>query len=109
MPIEFRCTQCGKLLRTGDDTAGKQAKCPACGTLLVIPEPGVAVLQPIGPQPPHEEQRAGGPLGPQPADSAPPWQSETNPYQSPTIGGAAPLAAASSDLREAVSQAPPSH
>ncbi len=30
MPIEFRCLQCGKLLRTGDDTAGKQAKCPEC-------------------------------------------------------------------------------
>ena len=22
MPIEFRCSQCGKLLRTGDETAG---------------------------------------------------------------------------------------
>ncbi len=37
MPIEFRCTQCGRLLRTPDDTAGKQAQCPACGTLSTIP------------------------------------------------------------------------
>ena len=39
MPIEFRCTQCGRLLRTPDDTAGKQAQCPACGTLSTIPPP----------------------------------------------------------------------
>ena len=37
MAIEFRCTKCGKLLRTGDDTAGKHAKCPECGEILVIP------------------------------------------------------------------------
>lgn len=37
MPIEFRCGQCGKLLRTADDTAGKQAKCPSCGTVQPIP------------------------------------------------------------------------
>jgi len=39
MPIEFRCTECGRLLRTPDDTAGKQAQCPACGTLSTIPPP----------------------------------------------------------------------
>ena len=37
MAIEFRCTQCGKLLRTGDDTAGKPAKCPQCGAVTTIP------------------------------------------------------------------------
>jgi phage FluMu protein Com len=37
MPIEFRCNQCGKLLRTADDTAGQQAKCPSCGAIQVIP------------------------------------------------------------------------
>ncbi len=37
MPIEFRCTGCGKLLRTADDSAGKQAQCPQCGTVLIIP------------------------------------------------------------------------
>jgi len=40
MPIEFRCTHCQKLLRTPDDTAGKQAKCPECGAILTIPPPG---------------------------------------------------------------------
>ena len=37
MPIEFRCLGCGRLLRTPDDTAGKQAKCPNCGQILAIP------------------------------------------------------------------------
>ena len=40
MAIEFRCTQCGKLLRTGDDTAGRQAKCPECGAVSTIPSAG---------------------------------------------------------------------
>jgi phage FluMu protein Com len=37
MPIQFRCTSCGKLLQTGDDTAGQQAQCPACGSVMAIP------------------------------------------------------------------------
>ncbi len=37
MPIEFRCTKCGKLLRTPDETGGRQARCPECGTILAIP------------------------------------------------------------------------
>ena len=39
MPIEFRCSKCGKLLRTGDDTAGRQAQCPECGTISMVPAP----------------------------------------------------------------------
>jgi phage FluMu protein Com len=39
MPIEFRCSKCGKLLRTGDDTAGRQAQCPECGTIGTVPSP----------------------------------------------------------------------
>jgi DNA-directed RNA polymerase subunit RPC12/RpoP len=37
MPIEFRCSHCGRLLRTSEDTAGRQAQCPECGTLTMIP------------------------------------------------------------------------
>ncbi len=37
MPIDFTCTGCHKTLRVGDDTAGKQAKCPHCGAVLTIP------------------------------------------------------------------------
>jgi len=44
MPIEFRCIQCNKLLRCGDEGAGKQARCPQCGTVMPIPaaSPGPA-------------------------------------------------------------------
>lgn len=39
MPIEFRCSQCGRLLRTGDDTAGQQAQCPECDAIGTVPTP----------------------------------------------------------------------
>ena len=39
MPIDFRCTNCQKLLRVGDDAAGRHAKCPGCGTILIVPSP----------------------------------------------------------------------
>ncbi|MBL9125634.1 MAG: hypothetical protein JNG90_18490 [Planctomycetaceae bacterium] len=35
--IDFRCTQCGRLLRTPDDAAGKQAQCPSCGAIQPVP------------------------------------------------------------------------
>lgn len=35
--IEFRCHQCGKLLRSGGTFAGKQSKCPNCGAMVDIP------------------------------------------------------------------------
>ena len=37
MPIEFRCHSCSKLLRTPDESAGKKAKCPQCGTIVDVP------------------------------------------------------------------------
>jgi len=39
MAIEVTCTACGKNLRAMDSAAGKQAKCPDCGSLVSIPEP----------------------------------------------------------------------
>ncbi|MDZ4821335.1 MAG: DUF975 family protein [Planctomycetota bacterium] len=42
MPIDFRCPQCGKLLRTPDNSAGKQAKCPQCAAILRVPDVGAA-------------------------------------------------------------------
>ena len=38
MPIAFNCT-CGKTLRVPDTSAGKRAKCPACGAIGLVPEP----------------------------------------------------------------------
>jgi hypothetical protein len=37
MPIEFRCTQCGQMLRVPDDSSGKAARCPKCQALMTVP------------------------------------------------------------------------
>jgi MoxR-like ATPase len=71
--IEFRCPQCDKLLRVGAAFAGKDAKCPQCGTVSKIPmaagstETGAAPSPSptAGPQPPAEPvptQQTGVPL-----------------------------------------------
>ncbi len=38
MAITFNCRHCGKSLTTTDDKAGRQAKCPGCGELIVVPK-----------------------------------------------------------------------
>jgi len=83
MPIEFRCTNCQKLLRTQDDTAGKQAKCPTCGTILRIPSPASG--------PPPLEPMAGGPPASSPfAGAAPSGEAMIKcPYCSEEISAAA--------------------
>jgi len=35
--IQVQC-QCGKHFKAGDEHAGKRAKCPACGQMLLIPK-----------------------------------------------------------------------
>ncbi len=86
MPIEFRCSDCGKLLRVPDGTAGKQAMCPACGATLTVPTPEFAPPPaPAGAAPPQ-----GGPSEPGFAPPGGPPGSETpNPYQSPSPYSAA--------------------
>jgi len=37
MSITFQCYSCQKVLRVGEDKAGKKAKCAQCGTILTIP------------------------------------------------------------------------
>lgn len=82
MPIEFRCTQCNKLLRTGDDTAGKQAKCPECGAVMTIPMPDLGAAAPS--QPMGSFEAAQSPFA---APSSPMPQDSENPYQSPMGAG----------------------
>ncbi len=83
MPIEFRCTKCNKLLRTPDETAGKQARCPECGTIVAIPAvapsspPIAAPLAAPAPAPYYAPDHAGtAAINP-------------NPYQSSLTGGLA--------------------
>lgn len=42
MAIEFRCPNCEKKLKTGEDKAGKTAKCPQCGTPVTVPATSLA-------------------------------------------------------------------
>jgi hypothetical protein len=91
MPIEFRCT-CGKLLRTPENTAGKQARCPACGSVLRIPVPPAEERLPPPIPEPAAEQRIPQPIPVPVAPSpfAPPAAvASDNPYQSPQSAGAA--------------------
>lgn len=46
MAIEFRCVNCQKMLRVGDDAVGKKARCPDCGAIQSI---GAAFPEPAGP------------------------------------------------------------
>ena len=47
MPITVTCEGCGKKLRVKDELAGRKGKCPACGTVLVIPQPASADAGPV--------------------------------------------------------------
>lgn len=100
MPIDFKCSHCGKLLRTGDETAGKKAKCPDCGTVLTIPIAGAAA--PSGPTP-------GAVPPPRPPLGPPPQAAAANPYQSPTVppvgaGAAGPIGRAVLDMNDVFSR-----
>lgn len=75
MPIEFRCTSCGKLLRTPDDSAGRDAQCPSCGAVVPVP---------MASQPEAGDAPFGEPAAQPAADTG-------NPYQSPAYTVAPPI------------------
>lgn len=91
MPIEFRCTQCRRLLRTDDGTVGKQARCPECGLVMAIPESEATPAAPSptdagrqGPEGPGAEPVPGSPSPFAPGIPPPPAPGkEENPYASP--------------------------
>jgi uncharacterized membrane protein/phage FluMu protein Com len=104
MAIEFRCTKCNKLLRTADDTAGKHAKCPECGEILLIPAAGASAPTPAagGSAPPPPNSPSGdSPFG---AGAAPQYQPDTgNPYQSPSPFAPLPsMAAGAGEIRPTI-------
>ena len=93
MPIEFRCPSCQQQLRVPDESAGKNAKCPKCGTIAVIPRGTNYEMAPPPPppsSPPPPPPPANFPFGDAPspggsnpfADQSAP-QSSLNPYASP--------------------------
>ncbi len=96
MPIEFRCESCSKLLRTPDESAGKKAKCPQCGTVVDVPdgsstaadESASSAFPPPAATPPSSPAESPSPfagLGDAPAASQ-------NPYASPGLSTSVPEA-----------------
>ena len=87
MSIEFPCSQCGKLLRVGDDAAGKQARCPACNTVQAIPSAasvpqGAIGALPSGPSAPRLDEN------PYQAPASAPWYPEVHGAFGPVPQGA---------------------
>jgi phage FluMu protein Com len=82
MPIEFRCNECGKLLRTDDETVGRQAQCPECGAISIVPSSTASSEtspSPFAPSP-FAPSAGANPFGSGPAGDA---ESSDNSYQSP--------------------------
>jgi len=96
MTIEFRCTQCHKLLRTPDGTAGKKAKCPQCGAVVAIPVATDELASEASTVP-----------APSPAPSVPkpqPQPQSQNPFQSPA-GTESHLASTRIDIADVMGRA----
>ncbi len=80
MPIDLNCSGCGQRLRVPDDSAGHQARCPACGEISEVPWSTRARDSSPGP--------SDNPFADLPAPSA---LASDNPYQSPASATVAPL------------------
>jgi len=111
MPIEFACHQCETRLRVRDDAAGKQARCPKCATMLVVPVESTptraahpVAATPAGRVQPQSKVTASPEAG-GPGHVAP----EINPYASPAFASPAasapgPLQAGKLDLGRILSE-----
>ncbi len=95
MSIEFRCEQCQFLLRTGDDSVGKKARCPQCGNIQIV----TAQANDISPVEPQVETPFHTNPTPQPVQQPPqnPFAVDPapNPYEAATSANPAPLPSAS--------------
>ena len=74
MPIRARC-QCGKTYVFKDKFAGRRAQCPACGTILTIPEVDLAPSL----SPPQQAPRGEGRNAPEPSGLGPREKPEADP------------------------------
>jgi len=87
MAIEFRCPGCNRRLRVGEAVAGKRAKCPECGTVLIVPSASAAApatAPAAAPAPAPQPRPAPGGL---PPAAAPPPQPGPPAGQAPAAGG----------------------
>lgn len=95
MAIEFRCRQCGRLLRVPDDAAGKSAQCPECQGLTTVPLGGLDYSLPPPSGQPSSRQPSEFDLSE--SSSAPPFAKAGNeiprsPRSSQQFGGNRPAA-----------------
>jgi hypothetical protein len=51
MPIETNCPGCNRVLRVGDEYAGRQARCPICSTIYIVPDDSAVPQQQPPPAP----------------------------------------------------------
>jgi uncharacterized RDD family membrane protein YckC len=84
MSIEFRCGGCSNLLRVADEFVGKQARCPQCGQISLVPHAGEGAAAPT-PAPSHfadpPDQLTQSPFAGKESSAG------DNPYQSPGDAG----------------------
>jgi predicted RNA-binding Zn-ribbon protein involved in translation (DUF1610 family) len=52
MPINMRCSSCGKMLSAPASAAGKKAKCPSCGQVMIVPNAAPPAGELVAPPPP---------------------------------------------------------
>ena len=90
MPLEFRCSQCGQLLRVPESAAGKSARCPKCQALMTVPGVATAVpdtTQPeLSPAPPPPTSSDVAPSLPPPTSNAPSSRPAQPPAGNPFAG-----------------------
>ena len=60
MAISLKCHSCGKQVRAKDTSAGKKVKCPACGTVLHVPDAESYAAEVEEPAPPGHPARTKG-------------------------------------------------
>jgi hypothetical protein len=90
MPIQFNCSSCQQVLRVGDEFAGRQARCPKCQSVQVVPNadspPVISEPDPFMPRAlPHSEPK-------------PNWEEKPtyNPYTAPSASSYQPQTSYSS-------------
>ena len=83
---EFRCTNCSKLLRTPDESAGKKAKCPQCGTIVGLPTAADQPLQQdLPPGEASSDEVSQNPFAQPPNSTEENRHESINPYAAPTV------------------------
>ncbi len=86
MPVEFQCRECGRQLRVPDETVGKKARCPECGTIQEVVAGSSPFSDAVQEIPPKADEF------PSFRPSFVPAAGGENPYQSPQMTGGASAA-----------------